>query len=183
LARHGRARQGKETKKGKSMEKTTAYPMDFDQLEKGSVITAEQLEQITGFDRKEAGFSLAVMRFSGRVTREMGARGIDVVTRVKKNKLHILEDDEASTYTAERGKIFYRGMCRSLRRMAYIDQANLGDKQRKRHERAVHILGHMVLGARKGRGKAIKAMEYKRDTPRVLEGNSMAHSDIKSKED
>jgi hypothetical protein len=98
------------------------YPIDFDVLEKGSVITQQELEEIflcTPEDYKE--WPLKLLGLSKRITDERG-----FLTRVSKNTIVVMDDEEAAEYND--GSVFQRGL-RKMRsavlNLRRINTANL----------------------------------------------------------
>jgi hypothetical protein len=147
---------------------TTIYPIDFDSLQKGSIIQPETLEHITGLKRDDIKYGLAVMRFSQTVREELRSRGLDVITCVRRSAIRILQDDEASRYCEHRGEQQYLGIRRTLQNMTHaVDRTALDDESATRHDRAMLCLSHMVGGMEGGRKKAIELINYRSDMPQL----------------
>lgn len=143
------------------MSTTEKYPFDYDALNKGDVIPAERIEEITGIKRHEAAYSIAVMGLQSQVQHELIDRGRDVVVRCDKGALRILTDPEAAEYTA---KLFTQRKRQLVRAHGYglrVQVANLDEQQRLSHERNIVVQGAQLAAMHDARRLALKSVQRK----------------------
>ncbi len=145
------------------------YPIDFDALEKGSVISVEVLESYFGISRNDSDFAWKLLPFRDLVVLKLSQRGLDVVTRTEHGSIIIMDDDEASRYCQRQVDSDLNSMKRHTAQMSFVDENNLTEEQRKRHTRAALVASYMVQGAMEKRKEAVKLPEYKRADPGVLQ--------------
>jgi len=140
--------------------KTTLHPMDFDSLEKGSSISPEELEKITGTKYGTIEYSLGVLSFTQRVEKELEARGLCAVIVIRKEHVVVLTDEDASFYTSKRFGQAVRTMYKQYRKKTQIDRTQLTGETCKQHDRDV-INQSRILQALTGEQKQI-ALEERR---------------------
>ena len=149
--------------------KATRYPLDYDTLKKGDVITAEQLEKITGLPRDSTKYQLKVMALQQHVADELAVRGRPVTVVVRLRELVILTDAEASTYNHERLGVHLHGAMRAHDRTQAVDVSNLDDDQKKEHVRRIEVGGKFVQAIVET-GRKLKLRGYERKTPGLPSG-------------
>lgn len=113
----------------------TRYPIDFDALKKGDVISVEALIRITGLKPNEDGYPWAVMQLRSRIEEELEVRGYPVTLAQIKGDLHILEDAEASSYNWSTHNKAIRGLYKSYRRNRSVDISALDEDQKRQHSK------------------------------------------------
>ena len=156
-------------RKGFILSTTEKYPFDFDALDKGDVIPAERIEEITGHKRQEAAYAIKLMALQSQVQTELIQRGRDVVVRCDKGALRILTDPEAVDYTA---KLFQQRKRQLVRAHGYgmrVSVGNLDDEQRLSHERNIVVQGAQLAAMHDARRTALKAVQRK--TPGISDTN------------
>lgn len=131
------------------MNEATPYPMDFDVLEKGSVISAEEVERITGLTRAESAHGMAIMRLSGLIQQRLADRELFVITKQSKGAIHVLEDPDASAHAFAEANRHMRGYHRNARRLGTIDVSRLSDIEKRDHENRVMIAARVSRAMRK----------------------------------
>jgi hypothetical protein len=145
--------------------KAGKHPLDFDTLDKGSVIPVEQIEKLTKTKRDEAAFSMELMALQKRVHDELSERGRKVVVCQDHGSLRILTDADAVDYTA---RLFSQRRGQLFRAHSYamsIEVANLDDGQKACHERNVLVQGAQLSAMREAKRTALRAV--KRQTPGI----------------
>lgn len=143
------------------MSTTEKYPFDFDALDKGDVIPAERIEEITGHKRQEAAYGIALMALQSQVQSELLLRGRPVVVRCDKGALRILTDPEAADHTA---KLFAQRKRQLVRAHGYgmrVQVANLDEQTRLSHERNIVVQGAQLAAMHDARRTALKAVQRK----------------------
>jgi len=106
------------------------WPLDFDALEKGSVIDTEDLERILGHKRTTAKYQFGVMALKDRIRKELSMRGIDAFVIQTRNTLKVLTDEEGSAYGHTR---WNRGIATQMRAnegMRKIDVAKIPEDRK-----------------------------------------------------
>ena len=126
---------------------SSAYPLDFDALGKGSVISADEVSAAIGLPRHDRRFPLRAMRLADSITSALAGRGLRVIVRSERDALRILTDEEAVEYT-ERG--FVESMRLAARRHVQarsIDAANLSDTSRSKLDRSLIVQAAQLSAA------------------------------------
>ena len=108
---------------------TDKYPIDVSALEKGQVLSPEQLTQITG--RKatdQTSFTFAVLALRGFIEENS-----DFTVKITAEGLRILTDTEAAEYNHRRFRGHLNGLIRKYERNSVVDMANLEPPDQMRH--------------------------------------------------
>ncbi len=142
------------------MIETNKYPIDFDALEKGDIITNEQLEKITGHKFGSPKFAWAVIGLREKIFKNTGYTS----THNQDIGLRNLTDTEASLYNEKDFHNKRRGMFRANQKMANVDVAKLSSTAKDLHERKL-LNQSRVLSAM----RSPKRFEVKVDHPKQLE--------------
>jgi len=80
----------------------TPYPLDFELLQRGTIVSADELEEITGKKRETPQYQFAVMAIQQQARRHfMQATGEAVSVVIRQNALHVLEHAEQDQYVEE----------------------------------------------------------------------------------
>ena len=143
------------------------FPLDFDALEKGDVITTDRLEAITGKQRGTQTFQLAVLVLRERIVNECKDRDKFFTVAFVKGNLRILTDEEAAIYNARTFKAGMKRSRKSLTRLAKVDVGKLDDLQKKSHERNLIVFGKMLQAARSAQQQGITASPHARTLPGI----------------
>lgn len=140
------------------MNEATKYPLDFDALHKGSVISEEQLNSIFGFTMKhdQARWQLRRLALAGVIKNRLAESGEFVRVKCSKGTIRLLEDLEAS-YDASAAR--KQAIDRALRcqfDLVAVEASGFSDEEKKRHDRELNNGAKMVLalsgaGVRKAR--------------------------------
>lgn len=132
------------------MIEATQYPMAFDDLEKGSVISAEEVERITGFTRCQTAHGMAVMKLVNQIVERLEERELYVIVRQEKGALHVLDDPNGSAHAYGEYLRHARGCGRNLRRMGKVDVNRLSNTEARDHENRLMIAARGYAGLRNG---------------------------------
>ncbi len=151
----------------------TVYPIDYDALEKGSVISVEELEHITSKKANTYAFGLAVLAFSQKLQERLEERGLDCVIAQEKRGIKILTDIEASQYSNAEFNKHVRGMSRNLKRILSVDTSEFDSDQRVLHDARTNRMSFIHAATRKAR-REVKHIEVKKpDTPKLIESKTI----------
>ena len=157
------------------MSTTSKHPFDFDLLNKGDVIPAEQVESLTGLKREESQFNIELMGLQQRIQDELLIRGKPVVVRCDKGSLRILTDEEAVDYTQKLFEQRRRQLGRAHGYAMRIEVSNLGDDMRISHERNIVVQGAQLAAMRDAKRLTLKAVQRK--TPGLTDGTQNSGTD------
>lgn len=122
------------------------FPLDYDLLEKGSIITVDTLTAIFNLPADDQRFKLKCLALTGEITRQLSERGIEATVCQCRGAIKVLTDSEATSYNERQGLLGRRKIKRSFRRLVNVDVANLTDKEREAHEKRILLLGRLNHG-------------------------------------
>jgi len=124
------------------------YPMDFDAMEKGDVISVAELERITGLKSGTSAYDFAVLKLRGLIQCEQQARGRYVVIASHKGTLRILLDKEATTYLDTTRRHLCGRLGRAHRQLTAVDTAGFSQDELVDHThnviRSASLISHMI---------------------------------------
>ena len=127
------------------METTEKYPVDFDKLQKGSVITADTLTALFKVDRNHTRYNLECMQLVESIRTSLQERGLSASVCLRKGAIYILEDGMASEHERKQGRLAVRRVRRAFRRLVEnVDIRNLTPEQLKAHDNGVLRMGWVV---------------------------------------
>lgn len=134
------------------MNSNDMFPLDFESLNKGDVITESQLEQIYQLERRKDPdrFRLKMLALREDIER---ARP-DLLCRCDGADVRIMTDQEAEEHTWERFAHAVRSMGRNAKRRAVIDRSAFDDTQTKIAESRDRAATMLALTTRKELAKA-----------------------------
>jgi len=146
---------------------TEQWPIDYGNLSKGDLISAEQCERIIRASRTEKDYQLKLLGLRDRIMIDMNELDMPVILRtVKGESLRVLMDAEATDYAAQTAALRVRGIARSLLHLThYVDAAELTQEEQVQHTRNICVVAGILSGARKGKREAVKAIAHERQTP------------------
>lgn len=146
----------------------TRYPLDFDALDKGSVITREQVAEISGVPPDDQRFGFAVLHLRQRIEQELAARGRVLTLKTEDGGIRVLTDGEASQYNAEAINKGIAKMYRAHVRNMHVDAGLLNEKERRTHERRLEVGGRYVQAITQTRAE-LKCSPVRRSLPGLPE--------------
>jgi hypothetical protein len=147
---------------------TNEYPIDTSVLDRGSTIAPDVIEEIFRVKRGTDAFGLARLRLQGFIMWRLAERGLDVICcadRACKYGLRVLTDEERATYTDHKFEQALDACGLALRQQQGTDRAQLTDRTKATHDRALQINGFTYGAARKARRKALTLRAVVRQTP------------------
>jgi len=140
------------------------YPLDFDALKKGDVISVAMQEDIFKIKANNEAFAFRSLALRQRIEKELSDRGFPVTVRHDHGTLVICTDPDASEYNDRMRAKTLRAFGRAHRRNLAVDRGNLDQAQLEKHDRKNGIYGAVLSAALKVRRRMIlKAAE--RTTP------------------
>jgi hypothetical protein len=138
----------------------SAFPVDYDKLDKGDIIPAQVVCDFYGIQRSSRAYALVALRFAEQVKLELSRRGKNVVIRSDHDDLRILTDEEAVDYTEREYRAGLRKAARRNADARRIDVANLTSDAAQRLDRAL-IIQAAQLSALAGARRAVLSQERK----------------------
>lgn len=123
------------------------FPLDFDALEKGSVVPPEQIERIAQVkrDKDPQKFAFAAMGLRDQIERERP----DLVARIDGGSIRVLHDAEAERWTFEQTTIAVKRIGRNAARRARIVRDKFDNEQMRLAESRDRAVTALALFTRK----------------------------------
>lgn len=115
------------------------YPIDFELLQKGQLLTAEFLENTCGQPRGTTKYEFFCMTLAQMIFNETG-----FTAKRSGDDLRILTDSEAAQYNARRVEHHVRGVFQRFDMLVSVDMANLGAGEKREYERQLLNKGRYV---------------------------------------
>jgi len=115
------------------------YPIDFDLLLKGQVLTAENLAHISGCQPGTTKYEFFCMTLAQMIFSETG-----FTAKRCGDDLRILTDSEAAQYNARRVEQHVRGVFQRFEMLVSVDMANLSIDEKRDYERQLLNKGRYV---------------------------------------
>ena len=150
------------------LDETRRWPVDYETLKKGDVITADRLEKLVGLKRDNPRYSLAIMSLKQRIQDDLEDIGSIWTLAIVKNDLRVLTDAEASEYNHRSLLNGMAKMFRSQYRNMAVDVTELTDDQEKDHIRRIEVDGKILQAIRAAR-KTPKFTDEVRTVPGLPE--------------
>jgi hypothetical protein len=115
------------------------YPLDFDQLSKGSTIPQSQIEEVLGMKADDPRYWKAVLTLRDRIRKELSQRGLCVTIKQSAGDLVILTDAEASIYNYTWASRHLSGYMRSHEQLLNVDRKNLSISEKTEHSKRIEV--------------------------------------------
>lgn len=144
--------------------KVERFPVDYEALQKGDVITVERLEKITGKSHGTVAHQLGVLQLMGQIERDMWAANKRVTLKLDKGAIVVCTDSEAAIKNARDFMLGLRKLSRSHVRNQFVDVSQLADDERAAHERKLEVEGKYLQAVASTR-KEIRLQSHSRSTP------------------
>jgi hypothetical protein len=143
---------------------TRRYPVDYDSLDKGSILGAEQIGEIVQARPRTYDFSYRLAALSKQIQDDLWARGKPWTVMTRKGCIHILDDASAVKYNALRFLRHRRGLGQMHKQLVAVDVSKLDPDQRNHYDRAIRLQG-TTLAAVIAAHKNVHAQPVIRQTP------------------
>jgi hypothetical protein len=135
---------------------TKLHPIDFDRLEKGTWIEAEEIESATFSRRNEPLYNVRALGLAAQIEKRTG-----IVCKMDGHRLRLMTDSEALSWTIREGVKASRRLDRSADRLAgNIDRRQLSDAEKRLHEHATRVITSMASAQRLEREKAQRLFTF-----------------------
>ena len=130
----------------KGSDKPERFPLDFDAIEKGDVISQEEVEEIVGMEKEKdpEKFNLLRLQLIGQIIRELRDRDRFYTICQKRGSICILEDKEASPYNEKSINRGVHRMAQAQRRNLAVDTTKLTEKEQQAHSKRLLVGGALV---------------------------------------
>ncbi len=138
--------------------------IDILDLTKGSVISTELVEQMTGQKYGTPHYDLAVMVLAQEIDQHLRRKDIIVTICSVKGAIHILTDEAAALYNVRQSELAVNKLSRAYGRNRAVERKNLGEIDRRVHVRNVDLQGRMLTEVRRVR-REFFIEEHQRKTP------------------
>ena len=115
------------------------FPLDFDTLDKGSVIPQSKIEEILGKKANEPGYQFELLELRNRILSELAHRGKKVAIKQDHGDLVILNDGEASVYLFTWEIRHLRGYMRKHDTLLAVDSTKLSLDEKVEHRKRIEI--------------------------------------------
>jgi len=142
------------------MIETNKYPVDFEKIAKGDILTTEMLEKITAEKSGTQKYVFKVLALQGKISDETG-----FTVKSENGALLVLTDEQATSYNDRMFYRFKRGMFNRHKLMQQVDTLQLSDTMKAEHERKVLNQSRYISALR-----APKKFEVKVEHPKELNG-------------
>ena len=135
---------------------TTPYPLDFDALELGSTVPAEEVAEAVfakdGLRPHDLNFWAAALRVKGAVENHfLEERGAVVTVCTDHGAIRILTHSEALAYNHRARQKHAKGMARTQVRTMGIDRAALTEGERQQHDKDTMRNSYILQAFKKAR--------------------------------
>lgn len=121
----------------------------FENLTKGYIIPAEEVELIVGVSRENAKYALRVMGLCSTIEKYFAIERSESVSVVQKDyNVVILSDEDAHYYHSAKFLIDLQKMERDVEKMKRIDVNNLPETMIDKHNRMINVMGATYTAAK-----------------------------------
>ena len=126
---------------------TSKYPVDFETLAKGTVITQVELEEALGRAPGDDGWNWALLGLAEKIKEQTG-----ILCRQQQNTLVLMNDEEADRYNFGLFKVGLRKINSSRHNLGLIDHGNLSAEDQRRADSRARI----ISGTQQAAGSAMR---------------------------
>ena len=109
--------------------------VNFDLLEKGSIIPVSVCEQVINCKRSDRMYSRKLLPLAGAIAGHFKKNDIIVTVITRNDSIVILTDEEASKYNQRRFKVQLKGAKRAHYRTRGVDHSGFSYEDMERHQR------------------------------------------------
>ncbi len=146
------------------IQSTTRWPLDYDSLDKGDMISVDRIEQITGTKHGTDAYTFSSLKLAKRIQSELHDRGRIWTVKSDRGALRILTDSEAAAYNHEIQVQDRRSMLRRFHLQQAVDTAQLTESDKQEHQRNLEIDGRFIQALLATR-KELQLESSKRNVP------------------
>jgi hypothetical protein len=145
------------------------YPIDTEELIKGSVVSVTECEKVLGERYGTTEYNLGLMGLVGFIYQEMFSKGLIVTIRTVKGEIHVLEDAAASKHNDKMIQNHIKGIKIKTGRLLAVDVNNLTIAEKAKHDRRC-LINSKILQAITNTRKQFKVNPSTRRTPTLKTG-------------
>jgi hypothetical protein len=142
----------------------TEYPINTENLVKGSRVSIREIEEAYGVRFGTDAFQLAALKLTSYLERRFRDRGQIVTVVQRKGDVVILTDAEAATENSRQFDLKVRGAARAHVRGQGVDRSQLNEGDRAVHDRNLESQGRQLSALRAAKGLPTPSA-HKRQTP------------------
>jgi hypothetical protein len=142
------------------------WPVDFDKLNKGDIVSREVIERWGGVSANSRLFGLKLLSLKEVIERELINRGKDWTLKICDDNIVILLDAEASKYNYQMTTRRIKGVMKDHYRQLGVDTNLLSNDEKKIHDRRITIQGFLVQGVTWAK-KQIGLKVHERTIPQI----------------
>jgi len=128
------------------MDSQGKYPIDTDDIHKGSVVTVARLAEITRAEPGTSRYAFKLLRLKNFIAKSLARRGEPATCVIRHNEIVVLTDAEANQYNFAFAGTGARRIRRSTIRHATIDLSKLTPDERLDWDKKSARLAMMVNG-------------------------------------
>lgn len=156
--------------RGIRMATVERYPVDFDVIQKGEVLTWERIAELVGCYPDHA-TPEQLLSLKGKIERGLWRRDKEWTLRIRHGEIHVLTDTEAAVYNRRYFKSYLRRARRRNRHALAVDRSNMTDEERQAHEQSLLTQGRILVAINVARRKP-ELVGHERKTPSMLVGRT-----------
>lgn len=147
---------------------TEDYPLNTDDLAKGSIVSVEAIERAFSVLRGTDAYQLAYMRCSQYIAAKFRERGEIITTTQRNHSLVILSDEEVPAHNARMFKQSIQRAARSHVRTLGADRSQMTEETQGLHDRTLTVQGAQLSALSRARSEIVAAPR-ERSTPVLKE--------------
>lgn len=141
------------------------HPLDFDTLDKGTVLPAALVAKAVKAEPGTPEYSLRTLNLVSSIKLHFETkRNLIVAVKVHKDAIHILTDSEATEYCYDQMQSAIRKSLRRFNELAEVDRTQLAEDEKQEHDRRL-INGGKQVQALATSKSGIRISAYVRTTP------------------
>ena len=116
------------------------YPIDFESLRKGDVITTNELEDILQLQAGTAAFDIGSLKLKSAIEREMAKRGKDFIVVFRQESIRVLTDAESVDYIDTINRLGVRKIVRAFDSLGKVNPTELNSDQLRQFNRSTIVV-------------------------------------------
>jgi hypothetical protein len=144
--------------------KENKWPLDFDALDYGSIISNDILEDYYGIPIDDEGFRFKQIDFIQLVDSKLRSRGMIATICVRNSQIKILTHEEAAEYNRKRFNCHVAGMARVHEKNLHVCSQDLSRESRDSHTKTVMFQSKALQAVLKTKSE-FQLEPVKRKTP------------------
>lgn len=149
---------------------TLIHPIDIDNLNKGDVISLQEIQKVIGIDPDDdqRAFDLARLALMAKIDTDLQRIGKQFTVAQVKGEIKVLTDEEASVYNSKRLGNAIRTMQKAHIKISSVETGDFDDELKGKHERRVYVSSKFMQSVDNVR-KELRLLPHRRNTPTLTE--------------